>query len=105
MFVAMAGDLRVIFIKLVDRLHNMRTLMYHPKKEKRDRIALDTLTIFSPIADRLGLHRLHNALNEECFKVLDPENYKKLKKEMNELKPKIDIFLDTAKEEIKSLLK
>jgi GTP pyrophosphokinase len=53
MFVAMAEDLRVVFIKLADRLHNMQTLKYHPKPEKRERIALETLNIFSPIADRL----------------------------------------------------
>jgi (p)ppGpp synthase/HD superfamily hydrolase len=53
MVVAMAEDLRVVFIKLSDRLHNMRTLIYHPKKEKREKIALETLNLFSPIADRL----------------------------------------------------
>jgi GTP pyrophosphokinase len=53
MFVAMAEDLRVVFIKLSDRLHNMKTLKYHPKPEKRQRIAFETLYIYSPIADRL----------------------------------------------------
>jgi GTP pyrophosphokinase len=53
MFIAMADDLRVIFIKLADRLHNMRTLRFHPSKDKRENIALETLNIFSPIADRL----------------------------------------------------
>jgi len=53
MVVAMAEDLRVIFVNLSDRLHNMKTLKYHPKKEKREKIAIETLNIFSPIADRL----------------------------------------------------
>ena len=64
MFVAMADDLRVIFIKLADRLHNMKTLAHHPKPEKRKRIALETLNIYSPIADRLGLYYFKNSLDE-----------------------------------------
>jgi GTP pyrophosphokinase len=54
-FLAMAKDLRVIFIKLADRIHNIQTLHYHPKPEKRQRIALETLKIYVPIAQRLGL--------------------------------------------------
>ena len=50
MFIAMADDIRVIFIKLSDRQHNMQTLMNHPKPDKRERIALETLNIYAPIA-------------------------------------------------------
>jgi GTP pyrophosphokinase len=53
MVIAMAEDLRVVFIKLSDRLHNMRTLRFHPKKEKRERIALETMNVYAPVADRL----------------------------------------------------
>jgi len=105
MVVAMAEDLRVIFVKLSDRLHNMRTLKFHPKKEKREKIALETLNIFSPIADRLWLYHFKNSLDEECFKILDPNSYKKLKKELKDLEPQRNAFIKNVKEEIDLLLK
>ena len=104
MFIAMAEDLRVIFIKLADRLHNMKTLKHHPKKDKRERIALDTINIYAPIADRLGLYHLKNDLDEECFKIIEPERYKKLKKELKELEPEIKNFTTNAKKEIEKLV-
>ncbi|NUJ97541.1 bifunctional (p)ppGpp synthetase/guanosine-3',5'-bis(diphosphate) 3'-pyrophosphohydrolase [Candidatus Gracilibacteria bacterium] len=104
MFVAMAQDLRVVFIKLADRLHNMQTLRYHPKRDKREKIALETLNIYAPIADRLGLYSLKNALEEECFKILEAEAYKKIKKEMAELNESIDSFSKNAEKEIKDVL-
>lgn len=104
MVVAMAEDLRVIFVKLSDRLHNMRTLRYHPKKEKREKIALETLNIFSPIADRLWLYHMKNSLDEECFKILDIDSYRKLKRELKELEPQRKAFVKNVKEEITVLL-
>lgn len=104
MFVAMAEDLRVIFVKLSDRLHNMKTLKFHPKKEKREKIALETLNIYSPIADRLGLYHLKNSLDEECFKILDPDNHKKIVKELKDLEKQRLAFVQNVKEEIINLL-
>jgi len=104
MFVAMAEDLRVVFIKLADRLHNMQTLKYHPKPEKRERIALETLNIFSPIADRLWLYHMKNSLDEECFKILEPKAYRKLRKELRDLKDSKKAFVDNIKKEIHKLL-
>ncbi len=104
MVVAMAEDLRVIFVKLSDRLHNMKTLKYHPKKEKREKIAIETLNIFSPIADRLWLYHIKNSLDEECFKILDIDSYRKLKRELRELEPQRKAFVKNVKEEINILL-
>jgi len=94
MFVAMAEDLRVIFIKLSDRLHNMRTLKYHPKKDKRTKIALETLNIYAPIADRLWLFNLKNELEIECFKILELNAYRKINKELKVLNDSSLYFLE-----------
>lgn len=105
MFIAMSEDLRVIFVKLSDRLHNMKTLKYHPKKEKKERIALETLNIYAPIADRLWLYQLKNSLDEECFKILNPIEYKKIKKEILMQNETMISFKKNAKLEIDNLLK
>ncbi len=104
MFIAMAEDLRVVFIKLADRLHNMRTLKYHPKQEKRVKIALETLNIYAPIADRLWLYEFKNELEEECFKILEPDDYDSIKKELEELKPSMDSFVKNAESAIEKIL-
>jgi guanosine-3',5'-bis(diphosphate) 3'-pyrophosphohydrolase len=79
MLLAMARDVRVILIKLADRLHNMRTLdsMAH---DKRERIARETMEIYAPIANRLGLHDLHQELQDLSFKYLHPNRYAVLAK-------------------------
>ena len=103
MFVAMAEDLRVIFIKLSDRLHNMQTLNHHPKQEKRLRIAEETLQIYAPIAGRLGLYNFKNDLEEECFKIIHPEKHKQIRQELLELKDAKNEFKKTAVEEMQRI--
>lgn len=77
-FLAMAQDLRVIFVKLADRIHNMQTLQFHPKKEKRDNIANETMKIYVPIAKRLWLYHYQVILENACFKNLYPEDFEKI---------------------------
>ena len=72
MLLAMVDDIRVILVKLADRLHNMRTL-HHLPEERRMRIAQETLDIYAPIANRLGMSKVKNELEELCFRYLEPE--------------------------------
>ena len=81
MLLAMVDDIRVIMVKLADRLHNMRTLQHVPE-EKRAKIAQETLDIYAPIASRLGMSKVKNELEELAFKALDPKVFEELRKKV-----------------------
>ena len=103
MFLAMARDVRVILIKLADRLHNMRTLdVMQPKK--RARIARETLEIYAPIANRLGLNALYMELEELSFQNLYPNRYRVLKKALEvqrgNRREVVDKILDAIKQRL-----
>ena len=72
---AMSDDIRVLLVKLADRLHNMRTLHHIPNPEKRRRIARETMDIYAPLAGRIGMYEFMNELQELAFKELQPEGY------------------------------
>ena len=80
LFMATAEDARVIIIKLADRLHNIKTLSGHPRKDKRERIALETLEIYAPLADRLGIGDLKANLEDGAFPHAYPKEYERTKK-------------------------
>ncbi len=103
MFLAMAKDIRVILIKLADRLHNMRTLKYQ-KIEAQQRIARETLEIYSPIASRLGISKLKVELDDLSFKYLEPEAYydlaEKIAQRKSEREKYIQAIVDDVSEHI-----
>lgn len=78
MFLAMATDIRVVIIKLADRLHNMKTLKYLPP-DKQERIARETMDVFVPLANRLGIGEIKSQLEDLSFKYLEPKNYEYVK--------------------------
>ncbi|MCX6795420.1 MAG: RelA/SpoT family protein [Candidatus Falkowbacteria bacterium] len=105
MFLAMAVDIRVIFIKFCDRLHNMRTLDYLPE-EKQQRIAKETLEIYAPIAGILGIWRLKWQLEDLCFKYLYPEDFNKLEYKYEvEKKAERNNFFNRIKKDLNPQLK
>ncbi len=103
MFIAMAKDLRIILIKLADRLHNMQTLEFLPKDRQLD-IAKETLEIYAPLAHRLGMWRLKWELEDLAFYYLEPEQYKKIKMLVAEKKEERDQFINEFIDKVKIAL-
>jgi len=93
MFLAMVSDIRVLIIKLADRLHNMRTLQYL-SPETQLRKARETLEVFSPLASRLGIWQLKSELEDLAFRYLDPESYRKIARLLAERKAEREQYLE-----------
>ena len=104
MFLAMATDIRVVIIKLADRLHNMRTLEFNPP-EKQERIARETMDVYAPIANRLGIGELKGELEDLSFKFLEPENYEFARKLEAEQYAEREKFVNLAIQELRAELK
>ena len=84
--ISVSKDIRVLIIKLIDRYHNISTLQYHKAPEKRQRIALETLTIYVPLAERMGMEKLKSFMENVCFKELYPQEYHFIEEKLEELR-------------------
>jgi GTP diphosphokinase / guanosine-3',5'-bis(diphosphate) 3'-diphosphatase len=86
LILATSKDIRVLLVKIADRLHNMRTIDAIDKVEKKERIARETMEIYAPLADRMGMHRIRDELEDLSFKVLNNEARELIKKRLDEIK-------------------
>ena len=104
LILATSKDIRVLLVKIADRLHNMRTIKAIPKEEKRQRIAHETMEIYAPLADRMGMHRIRDELEDLSFEILNNEARKLIKNRLDEIKlDKKDLF-ESLSFELSSIL-
>ena len=93
LILATSKDIRVLLVKIADRLHNMRTIKAIPKIDKRQRIAQETMEIYAPLADRMGMHRIRDELEDLSFEILNNEARELIKNKLDEIKSdKKDLF-------------
>lgn len=104
MLLTLADDVRVILIKLADRLHNMRTMDFMPR-QKQLKIASETIYLYAPLAHRLGLYAIKSELEDLAMKYLEPDTYKYIANQLNEKKAERNAFVKAFVEPINEILK
>ena len=105
LILATSKDIRVLLVKIADRLHNMRTIKAISKEDKRKRISQETMEIYAPLADRMGMHRIRDELEDLSFEILNNDARTLIQKRLDEIKlNKKDIF-DTLSNEFHEFLK
>ena len=105
LILATSKDIRVLLVKLADRLHNMRTLHFVTDKDKQVRKAKETMEIYSPLADRMGMNRIRDELEDLSFEVLNPEARKLIKDRLDQIKDNNLINYNSVLSEFENLLK
>ena len=105
LILATSKDIRVLLVKLADRLHNMRTIQFVSKKEKQIRKAKETMEIYAPLADRMGMNRIRDELEDLSFQVLNPNARKLIKDRLDQIKVNNINNFNTISEDFSNLLK
>ncbi len=103
MVVAMSRDLRILIIKLADRLHNIRTVSAL-RDEKQRRVAGETLDVYAPLAHRLGMQEIKHELEDRCFAILFPGPHEEIRNKLDELAPERDLYIDKVVSEVSGML-
>ena len=104
MLMAMAKDIRVILIKIADRLHNMRTMAYQSPEKQRSK-SLETMEIYAPIAHRLGIQKVKWELEDLSLQYLDPAGYREIADSLRDRMPELEAFMKNMEEKIQTRLK
>lgn len=104
LLLAMSDDIRVLLVKLADRLHNMRTLLHIKNEEKRQRIARETMEIYAPLAERIGMHEIKDELQDLSFQVLNAEARDSILKRLEFLRTSGTGLIDRIANELKNTL-
>jgi GTP pyrophosphokinase len=102
---AMSRDIRVLLVKLADRLHNMRTLHFVRDRDRRERIARETMEIYAPLAERIGMEQVKNELQTLAFQQLDPEAYATIQARLNFLRGQGADVIDEVRHELVQVVK
>ena len=100
----MSNDLRVLLVKLADRLHNMRTLKFISSADKRKRIARETMDIFAPLAERVGMYEYMREMQMLAFRELEPEAYETICGRLDQIKASGENQVETIAESLKTEL-
>jgi len=104
LILAMSKDIRVLLVKLADRLHNMRTIQFIPEENRRKRIASETIEIYAPLAGRLGMHEFKDELEDLSFQILNPSAYSSISNRIEYLKKDTSNLTEKIKNKISELL-
>jgi GTP pyrophosphokinase len=100
---AMSDDIRVLLVKLADRLHNMRTISYMPSAEKKIKKARESLDIYAPLAGRIGLHKIKDEMQELSFAVINPEARSQIVEKLSEIREKNQNLIDKILADLKGI--